>query len=214
MSSSAPGRAGVVGQDVESVDPRQVEAALSMVLVQRAQGGDAAAYAELYDRYVDTVYRYVLFRVGNRSLAEDLTSETFVRGLRAISGFTWQGRDVGAWFVTIARNLVADHYKSSRYRLELTTDDVGAVCRGPVTAGPEDAVLAGLQATAVLEAVRRLGHEQQECVVLRFLHGLSVAETARVLGKNEAAVKAMQHRAVRTLGRLLREPPAPVAVGG
>ena len=68
--------------------------------------------------------RYIYFRVGSHPLAEDLTSETFLRALRRITDFTWQGRDFGAWLVTIARNLVADHFKSGRYRLEITTGEV------------------------------------------------------------------------------------------
>ncbi len=198
----APGRDGTV-PDAEG------EAARSLALVQRAQAGDAEAFGELYDRYVDVVHRYVALRVGSRQLAEDLTSETFLRALRRIGTFTWQGRDVGAWFVTIARNLVADHYRSSRYRLELTTDDLAASGWAPVQDGPEGEVIAALQSSALLEAVRRLGPEQQECIALRFLQGLSVAETAAVMGRSEGAVKALQHRAVRTLGRLLPDGLAP-----
>jgi len=175
--------------------------------VERAQAGDAEAFGELYDRYVDVVFRYVSYRVGSRQLAEDLTSETFLRALRRIGSFTWQGRDVGAWFVTIARNLVADHYKSSRYKLELTTDDVQVASGGAadrmVEESPEHAVLEQMQNKVLLEAVKQLGSEQQECIALRFLQGLSVAETAAVMGKNEGAVKALQYRAVRALGRLL-----------
>ena len=179
------------------------DVALSLSLVRRAQTGDAGAFGELYDRYVDQVYRYVYFRVPSQHLAEDLTSETFLRALRRISSFTWQGRDVGAWFVTIARNLIADHYKSGRYRLELSTDDVTTAGTAPTVDGPEGAVLASMQNTVLLETVKQLGAEQQECIVLRFLQGLSVAETAQVMGKNEGAIKALQYRATRTLGRLL-----------
>ena len=101
-------------------------------LVERAQAGDAEAFGLIYDRYVDTVFRFIYFRVGNRPLAEDLTSDTFLRALKRIGSFTWQGRDLGAWLVTIARNLVADHFKSGRYRLEVTTGDVlDADRRGP-----------------------------------------------------------------------------------
>ena len=89
-----------------------------------AQAGDMAAFSELFDRYYDVVFRYVLFRMGDRTLAEDITQETFLRALRRISSVTYQGRDIGAWFVTIARNLIFDHVKSSRYRLESTTSDI------------------------------------------------------------------------------------------
>ena len=181
------------------------DTAVAMGLVQRAQAGDAEAFGELYDKYVDQVYRYIVYRVPSRQLAEDLTSETFLRALRRISSFTWQGRDVGAWFVTIARNLIADHYKSGRYRLELTTDDVTESGAAPVQAGPEGEVLEAMQNKVLLEAVKQLGAEQQECVVLRFLQGLSVSETAQIMGKNDGAIKALQYRAIRTLGRLLPE---------
>ena len=181
------------------------ETAVAIGLVQRAQAGDAEAFGELYDRYVDQVYRYVLYRVPTAQLAEDLTSETFLRALRRISSFTWQGRDVGAWFTTIARNLIADHYKSGRYRLEMTVDDVSDSGAAPVQAGPEAEVLEAMQNKVLLEAVKQLGAEQQECIVLRFLQGLSVSETAQVMGKNDGAIKALQYRAIRTLGRLLPE---------
>ena len=181
------------------------ETAVTFALVERAQAGDAEAFGLLYDRYVDQVYRYVAYRVASAAVAEDLTSETFLRALRRISSFTWQGRDVGAWFTTIARNLIADHYKSGRYRLELTTDDVTDSGTAPSIEGPERAVLEGMTNKVLLEAVKKLNAEQQECIVLRFLQGMSVSETAQVMGKNDGAVKALQYRAIRTLGRLLPE---------
>jgi RNA polymerase sigma-70 factor (ECF subfamily) len=174
-----------------------------MALVTAAQGGDGEAFGELYDRYVDVVHRYIAFRVNNHALAEDLTSETFLRALRRISSFTWQGRDFGAWLVTIARNLITDHYKSSRYKLEHTTSDLIEAGHDRGQDGPEGEVLAGITNAALLDAVKQLGPEQQECIVLRFLQGMSVAETAAILGKNEGAIKALQYRAVKALGRLL-----------
>jgi RNA polymerase sigma-70 factor, ECF subfamily len=174
-------------------------------LVERAQGGEAEAFGLIYDRYVDTVFRFIYFRVGNRQLAEDLTSDTFLRALKRIGSFTWQGRDLGAWLVTIARNLVADHFKSGRYRLEVTSGDVldaDREDRGP-EGSPEAAVVDHITNVALLTAVKQLNPEQQECIVLRFLHGFSVAETAQTMGKNEGAIKALQYRAVRALARLL-----------
>lgn len=179
------------------------EAARIMALVELAQDGDNEAFAQLYDNYLDTVYRYIYYRVGGRAIAEDLTSETFLRALRRIGTFTWQGRDFGAWLVTIARNLVADHFKSSRFRLEVTTGEM--LDANEVEASPEDCVLESLSNAALLDAVRRLNPQQQECVTLRFLQGLSVAETARIMNKNEGAIKTLQYRAVRTLARLLPE---------
>ncbi|WP_407697855.1 ECF subfamily RNA polymerase sigma factor, BldN family [Streptomyces kaniharaensis] len=172
-----------------------------MELVEQAQAGESEAFGRLYDHYADTVYRYIYYRVGSRATAEDLTSETFLRALRRIGTFTWQGRDFGAWLVTIARNLVADHFKSSRFRLEVTTGEM--LDSNECERSPEESVLESLSNAALLDAVQRLNPQQQECVTLRFLQGLSVAETARIMGKNEGAIKTLQYRAVRTLARLL-----------
>ncbi|WP_030851816.1 ECF subfamily RNA polymerase sigma factor, BldN family [Streptomyces sp. NRRL F-4474] len=204
--SAAGGSNGAAGTGTQAAPRRPLadsDQARMMDLVERAQAGEAEAFGRLYDQYSDTVYRYIYYRVGGKATAEDLTSETFLRALRRISTFTWQGRDFGAWLVTIARNLVADHFKSSRFRLEVTTGEM--LDANEVERSPEDSVLESLSNAALLEAVRKLNPQQQECVTLRFLQGLSVAETARVMGKNEGAIKTLQYRAVRTLARLLPE---------
>jgi RNA polymerase sigma-70 factor (ECF subfamily) len=202
--SASPSRSGspripVPSPPAEPTDEQQAVVAL----VSAAQAGDGEAFGQLYDRYVDMVHRYIAYRVSNVSLAEDLTSETFLRALRRIGSFTWQGRDFGAWLVTIARNLIADHFKSSRYKLEIATSDLVAAGADRRQDGPEDEVLAGFTSAALLDAVKQLGPEQQECIALRFLQGMSVAETAAVLGKNTDAVKALQYRAVKALARAL-----------
>jgi RNA polymerase sigma-70 factor, ECF subfamily len=197
MTRTAPGLSPTrpAGEDPDT--PRVT------ALVDAAKAGDTDAFAELYDRYLDTIFRYVYYRVGSKQLAEDLTSETFLRALRRIGSFTWQGRDFGAWLITIARNLVADHFKSGRFRLEVTTGEM--VDADQVQEGPEGMVMDAFTNEALIEAVKRLNPQQQECLVLRFLQGLSVAETAKIMGKNEGAIKTLQYRAVRTLAQLLPE---------
>jgi RNA polymerase sigma-70 factor (ECF subfamily) len=157
----------------------------------------------LYDHYVESIHRYLYYRVSDISLAEDLTSETFFRALRAIQSFQWQGKDFGAWLTTIARNLVTDHFKSSRSRLELVSDTLPeSRAEEP---DPETGVLATLSSEMLVGALRELANEQQDCLVMRFLQGLSIAETARVLGRSEGAVKQLQLRAIRNLARILPE---------
>ena len=177
------------------------EASRMVGLVDLARTGDTEAFGLLYDHYNGTVYRFLYYRVGSHALAEDLTSETFFRALRSMSGFKWQGRDFGAWLVTIARNLVADHFKAGRTRLEMATDDLSD--HDTATPGPEDDVLASLTNEALLAGLRRLAAEQQECLVLRFLQGMSIAETAQILDRSQGAVKQLQLRAVRNLAKLL-----------
>ena len=174
-----------------------------IALVELARGGDVDAFGLLYDHYNAAVYRFIYYRTGSVPLAEDLTSETFFRALRSMGSFRWQGKDFGAWLMTIARNLTADHFKSGRSRLEQTTEDMSA--HDSATEGPETSVLAALTNEALLEALGQLPTEQQECLVLRFLQGLSIAETAKILGRSDGAVKQLQLRGVRNLAKLLPE---------
>jgi RNA polymerase sigma-70 factor (ECF subfamily) len=179
------------------------EASRLIALVELARGGDTEAFGMLYDHYHPQVYRFLYYRVGSQALAEDLTSDTFFRALRSMSSFRWQGKDFGAWLMTIARNLTTDHYKSGRNRLEMTTEDMSP--HDSATEGPETAVLASLTNEALMEALRQLPTEQQECLVMRFLQGMSIAETAQVMGRSDGAIKQLQLRAVRNLAKLMPE---------
>ncbi|MGH3709741.1 MAG: RNA polymerase sigma factor [Pseudonocardiaceae bacterium] len=164
-------------------------------LVQAAQRGERDAFGQLYARYAPEVFRFAVPRTGDRWLAQDVTSETFARALRRIESVSYQGRDVGAWFTTIARNLITDHWKSSRTKRDRplaqppeTTD------RG---AGPERAVLTRETREELRAAIAALPTaEQRECIRLRYLEDLSIAETAVVMGRGHASVKALTHRAL------------------
>jgi RNA polymerase sigma-70 factor (ECF subfamily) len=168
-------------------------------LVDLAKDGDSEAFGQLYDHYVTGIFRFIYYRVGSQQLAEDLTSETFVRGLRAIQRFTWQGKDFGAWLTTIARNLVADHFKSSRARLEIVSESVPE--RPTTAASPEQEVLSHISNEMLFEAVSSLPPEQRDCILMRFIQGMSIAQTAAALGRTEGAVKQLQLRAVRSLAK-------------
>jgi RNA polymerase sigma-70 factor, ECF subfamily len=200
-----PGPAGS-GSDSDlarSSEADEAEAGRLIGLVELARGGDCEAFGLLYDHYQTSVYRFLYYRVGSVALAEDLTSETFFRALRGMGSFRWQGKDFGAWLMTIARNLTTDHFKASRTRLEHATEDMSA--HDGATEGPEGSVLASLTNEMLLGALKELPHEQQECLIMRFLQGLSIAETAKVLGRSDGAVKQLQLRAVRNLAKLMPE---------
>ncbi|WP_323793146.1 sigma-70 family RNA polymerase sigma factor [Nocardioides sp.] len=172
-----------------------------IALVELARGGDSEAFGLLYDHYHVSVYRFLFYRTRSAPLAEDLTSETFFRALRNMKSFRWQGKDFGAWLMTIARNLATDHFKAGRTRLEMTTEDMGD--HDDSTEGPESVVLAGLTNELLLQALTELPDEQRDCLVMRFLQGMSIAETAAVLGRSDGAVKQLQLRGVRNLAKLM-----------
>lgn len=171
--------------------------------VRQAQEGSAHAFALLYDYYVDQVYAYVYHRVGHRQTAEDLVGDVFLRALRRITTFRWQGVDFGAWLITIARNRVHDHFKSARFRLEAPVEEIYDTPQTSSPDDPEQAALAGDLARQVREALSLLKGEQAEVLYLRFIQHLNVAETGAVMGKSDGAVKALQYRALKTLSRLV-----------
>lgn len=203
----APGGPGGPSYDdgalATSSEESEADRSRLIALVELARGGDADAFGLLYDHYQGSVYRFLFYRTRSAALAEDLTSETFFRALRSMQNFRWQGKDFGAWLMTIARNLATDHFKAGRTRLEMTTEDMGQ--HDDATEGPEAAVLASLTNEILLKALTELPDEQRDCLVMRFLQGMSIAETAAVLGRSDGAVKQLQLRGVRNLAKLMPE---------
>lgn len=187
-----------------SSEEDEAERTRLIALVELARQGDAEAFGLLYDHYQGSVYRFLFYRTRSSTLAEDLTSETFFRALRSMNSFRWQGKDFGAWLMTIARNLATDHFKSGRSRLELTTEDM-SLHDDAADDGPERAVLTGLTNEILMQALTELPAEQRDCLVMRFLQGMSIAETASVLGRSDGAVKQLQLRGVRNLAKLMPE---------
>jgi RNA polymerase sigma-70 factor, ECF subfamily len=186
----------------DPIDPEVVD------LVDRAQGGDPQAFAALYDRYVDQVFAYVYRRVGHRQLAEDLVGDVFLRAFRRLSTFEWQGVDLGAWITTIARNRVHDHFKSARFRLERSTDEVREPETDPgAVDDPERIAVARDLARALGTALEALKDEHREVIELRFVHDLSVAETAAVMERSIGATKALQYRALKALAGACQDHP-------
>jgi len=191
------------GDLAASSEESEADRSRLIALVELARGGDTEAFGLLYDHYQPSVHRFLYYRTRSTTLAEDLTSETFFRALRSMTGFRWQGKDFGAWLMTIARNLATDHFKAGRTRLEQTTEDMGL--HDDATEGPEDTVLAGLTNEILLAALKQLPAEQRDCLIMRFLQGMSIAETAAVLDRSDGAVKQLQLRGVRSLARLMPE---------
>ena len=177
-------------------------------LVDRARTGDGEAFARLYDHYVDQIFGFVQYRVRDRHLAEDLTSDVFVRALRKLPEFQWQGVDIGAWLMTIARNRITDHFKSARVRLEHSTGEIFDSPHQDTIDHPEAVALAKDLSETLTRAMDLLKDEHREVVFLRFVQGLSVAETAQALDRSEGAVKALQYRALRSLAQVVRDDPS------
>jgi RNA polymerase sigma-70 factor (ECF subfamily) len=174
---------------------------LERTTVDRARTGDQQALADLYDWYMPRVYKYVVARVGNPAEAEDLTEEVFLKMLGAISGFHWREVPFSSWIFRIAHNCIATHYRRSAQRGGATSE----LSEDMVDERPDLAL--AVEERITIEEVRRasalLPDAQREVIALRFAVGLSIAETAKALGKREGNVKALQHKAVAKLQKML-----------
>jgi RNA polymerase sigma-70 factor (ECF subfamily) len=170
-------------------------------LIAAAVGGDAPAFAALYDRYVDRVYRHVYYRLGDRGDAEDLTQQVFLNAWRAIGRYRCTGAPFVAWLFTIAHNAVAGFYRRAKATRDLELD-LEPVATARWT-DPEAEALAAYDRAVVRRAILRLKPEQQQVVIMRFVEGLPYAEIAAALSKGEGHVRVLQHRALHELRRLL-----------
>lgn len=173
----------------------------SWKLLQAAQQEDRNAFAELYCIYAPHIYRYLMSRAKNHALVEDLTSDTFLKALQSIDKVTYVGRDVGAWLTTIARNLLLDHLKSSRHRLEVAS--VTPVHDELSHDTPEDRVLRAEDCYWLRACLAQLTPDQRRCLELRFLQDQSLDETAIELRRDVSSVKSLQYRALRRLAALV-----------
>lgn len=187
---------------------------LSWDHLRAAQQGDADGFAYLYRRYRRDIYTFLLARTKRIPVAEDLTSETFLRALRKLGSVREQSDDVRAWIMVIARNLAYDHQKSLRVRRESLTDEPIEV-PGTVI-GTETIVMQRQLSRDVTDALAMLTQPQRTCLFLRFYCGFSVSRTAEAMKRKPGAVRALQHRATRELAKILSgrgsRPDAPAEV--
>lgn len=171
------------------------------LLLARASQADPEALTELYDQYVDRIYAYIYHRVGQAEVAEDLTGQVFMRMLEAIrAGHAWRTSFSG-WLYRIAHNLVIDYYRRRQRASFVDLDDAAPV--QAVDGDPLRSAELRLDSQRLREALHTLTEEQTQVIVLRFLEELSIAEVAKIMGKTEGAIKALQYRAVLALRRVM-----------
>lgn len=172
-------------------------------LVTKAARGDARAFARLYDAFADRVFGYVRLRTRDVRDAEELVETVFLKAWQALPGYEQRGLPFGAWLFRIARNAVIDAARRAGREPQLAEEAEAAAL--PASECVDAAVIERLDAARLREAIGMLTEEQAAVVTMRFLWGLSLKDTAGVLDRNDGAVKALQHRALRSLARLLAE---------
>lgn len=186
-------------------------------LVEHAQGGDHDAFAALYKLHADSVHAFIRLRVGDADLAQEITQDVFVAAYRALGRFEWQG-SMAPWLMRIARNQMANHWRKVKRRpqsVRLPGEDDPEETMPEITAedaslhAPDEYVL-DLTGQQIQRAMRHLTELQQQVVALRFGAGMSLQETADIMGRSVNAIKNLQHKALGALRRHLE----PMGVGG
>lgn len=164
-------------------------------LVARARGMEAEAWDEIYTAHYAPIFRYCAYRTADATTAEDLAAEVFLEAVRGIGRYQSRGTPFRAWLYRIAHNLTADEHRRRARE--------GAAALAGDAAGPPDFAAAVAQRRDIQVALAKLTTDQQQVIILRFLEGLSLNETAAVLGRPAGAIKSLQHRAVGRLRTLL-----------
>ena len=171
---------------------------------------DQDAFGEIYERYLDKIYKYVYFRVGNKHDAEDLTSRVFFRALANVETFEDRGVPFQAWLYRIAHNLVANHHRDKGRRKIIPLDEYITSSLFSNFDGPEHAAEDAEERDRLLKAIRRLPEDRQQLLMLKFVEHLSNAEIGDIMGRSEGAVKSLYHRTLQSLrDDLLSTPDVP-----
>lgn len=174
---------------------------MSVGLLDLAGQGEQLAFGVLAGRHRRALHRYLVTLTGSEAMSEELVAETLLRAWDRITRDEHPTTGFGPWLVMIAHEAAVDLMTSSHGRHELVSDDMHPFDRSQL--GADETVLASWSRDLVRDAMRLLSEVQRDVLVKRFYDGMSISEVARHLGRTEGAVKQLQHRGVRRLGRLL-----------
>lgn len=170
-----------------------------LLLLHRAQALDAEALEEVHNRYYASIYRYVIVRVNDTQLAEDITSEVFIRFLSALRDKTAPKKTIRGWLFTVASRVVKDHYRKKYRHPETELDEQLVSTMG----NPTSALTQKLSKESLRTAITQLTEDQQNVIALRFGYEMSIKETADTMNKSIGSIKMLQARAVAALARLM-----------
>ncbi len=169
-------------------------------LLLQAQRGDSEAIIQIYKQYFPPVYQFIQLRVGDPALAEDLTSEVFLKMVDALRGHNAPRHSLRGWIFRVARNVMSSHFGKMRHYPTTTLDDW---IPSSSDSDPEVHFIRSINLERARKALRMLKPEQQEVLILRFGQKLDLEQTADIMGKSVSAIKSLQFRAVNTLRQLL-----------
>ncbi len=171
-----------------------------MLLYKVRVDKDADAFAELYDLYVEPVYRFVFFKISHKEEAEDLVSDVFLRSWQYLVDANKEDvRNFSSLVYTIARRRIVDVYRDRSKRQESSIDSVGEIVDQDTG---HDIMIQSEDAKRLLGLVHSLKQEYQEAILLRYVEGFPLSEVAAIMGKSPTSIRVTIHRAIKKLKSL------------
>jgi RNA polymerase sigma-70 factor (ECF subfamily) len=170
-------------------------------LAGRTASGDKDAFGEIYGMLVDSIFKYLYWNLGSREDAEDLTEEVFLRCLVNIESYNSKRGPFKAWAFRIAHNVMMDHHRRRGRRPQEELKE--GVENGSVST--VERLEKDERTAAIRTALEELTSIQRQVIIMKYFVEMSNAEVARALGRSEGAVNAVQHRALRRMGKLIEE---------
>ncbi len=176
-------------------------------LLRRAQSGaDPQAFDALYLLYADRVYRYLLARAGDADTAEEASAQIFLHLMEQITKYDIAPKDnvaiFSAWLYRLSYNKMIDLVRRQQRTRWVDLEHAERTPTGQMLA---EQVIERIEFERVWHKLRLLNEQQRTVIVLRFLEGFSIAETAAIMGKTDGAVKALQHRSLENLRQYLQD---------
>lgn len=156
-------------------------------------------FSAIYDQHIDKIYRFVFLKVSSKEVAEDLTSETFLRGWKAFKN-PQDIENPSAFLYKIARNLIIDHYRQNDQKKTVPIDNVNVIDNA---LNLEEKAVLSSELDIIRVALTALKDDYQSVVVWRYLDDLSIPEIAKMLQKSEGATRVTLHRALKELKKHL-----------
>lgn len=175
-------------------------------LVKDIVNGDENAFREFYERFFDKVYKYAYRKVKNRSDAEDITEETFLKALKGFKNFEERfegGLDV--WMYTIERNVVRDYFRRQTGFSVLPFEERWSIILNPPIDDPYVTAERAEIKEIINTSLNDLPEQYREIIEFRFFRNMSLKEIANIMGKSIGAVKVLQFRALQKLRILVKE---------
>jgi RNA polymerase sigma-70 factor (ECF subfamily) len=171
-------------------------------LIRQAQQGNQEALATIYDSFYPAIFRYIYYRISDQECAEDMAAEVFVRMLENIGHYEVRSHSFLAWLYTIAHHLVVDYYRKQAEVNVMPLEESRVMSD---SYHPAQIVEHHASQECLAKALTHLTEDQRQVVLLKFIEEYDISEVAAIMGKQERAIRSLQHRALATLHRVMEQ---------